>query len=948
MKNFRFALALLVCAPAVAIAEDAPESISVFERVFGIERMLPEDKIEAVKALPPGERLELDTNGDGRINEMWYLDTAKRHTVSPLLVRVVDEDGDMHEMGRGDRNSDLYFFDYEADGYINAVIDYQDTTGDGNLDAMGIFFDKNWRDDKDDLTVWWSEDIGNDNLLWFDVNGNYYQPLCQWRTHFAGDEVFYQFRLTEDDDKWVNVWEDPFAFYDIDGDGNSEEVVRISAVGHDVQNLRYSIDANNGAQGRMTRNFDFSITALPPEEGISTEGWAETTYEIRGIETHPVLDWDNTREFSKQAPWGHAMLSWNEINSNTHNDPSQEPEERWEGVLNHASKFGDFPQVGGPPCSVFNNRVEVAKPPASPLRLYYDPYDHRLHLPGAQYGYLDVDYNLDGEADAAYAYEDTTGDGMLDMRRADLNNNGEWDFEWPLAGPEREFDITFEEIMPFYTALLRGVLESSQRFMDVGAMAFDELPSPVASVIDYFTGPLLDYHPERQIGERIRSTDSGARFYMDLARDRLFAALRAELGDESGWDTVETHYAQGEFSAAADALADVLGVSPPNGGEFHAMTVDGHEYTRRAPVHIDNTGGPYREQWPVRLDVDALREAAPDFNPNHCAVAMGDRWLDWFELPHQVDDWDFDGVERLTFLSDIPADAQATFYVYYEPEGERAADFPLLTNAVLDNPGHVAWESEYAGYRFYTGQFDIFGKHVWRRLPKPDRLIYPLIDVNYHEEQEWGIDTLHVGTTSGLGGVTLYEEDAEHLAQSPAGEGDVAFEHRVIGVGPLRSAVEIEMTNVVPGQPDAVVLMRCYADADQQHSEIQVQLPPELAEMDIAPAMMKLEEEDYFIDETLGVIGLWGRQGDDIGEIGMGLIAPPDQIVDVVDAGHERRFRCQTEDQVLRYWIIGEWRRGMQYPVAPSLANWRRTLSELAPLLNEPPRIALGAGESAD
>src|SRR5690606_21714578 len=142
-----------------------------------------------------------------------------------------------------------YCWDHNADGTFDVVTDYVDDDGDNDVDQMGIFYDKRWPDEKDDITVWWSVDIGDDNLLWFDVNGNYYQPLCQWRTHFGGDELFYQFRLTEDDDKWVNVWEDPFAFYDLDDDGSSEMVIRVSAIGDDVKNLRYSIDADDDAYG---------------------------------------------------------------------------------------------------------------------------------------------------------------------------------------------------------------------------------------------------------------------------------------------------------------------------------------------------------------------------------------------------------------------------------------------------------------------------------------------------------------------------------------------------------------------------------------------------------------------------------------------------------------------------------------------------------------------------
>ena len=62
--------------------------------------------------------------------------------------------------------------------------------------------------------------------------------------------------------------------------------------------------------------------------------------------------------------------------------------------------------------------------PASPLALYFDEVDQRFHLLGADYGYMDVDYNLDGVVDGAQTWKDTDGDGKLDVREIDVNNDG--------------------------------------------------------------------------------------------------------------------------------------------------------------------------------------------------------------------------------------------------------------------------------------------------------------------------------------------------------------------------------------------------------------------------------------------------------------------------------------------------------------------------------------------
>jgi hypothetical protein len=924
-----------------------PEDSAVFKRIFGVSRILPADIVEQVKAIKPGEKLKRDINNDGKVDELWYIDTVKRHTISPMLVRVVDEDGDMDKMQRGDLDSDLYFWDHNADGYVDVVTDYLDDDGDGDLDRMGIFYDKEWPDRKESLTVWWADDIGDDNLLWYDVNGNYYQPLCQWRTNFNGDELFYQFRLTSDSDKWINVWEDPFAFYDRDGDGISEEVVRISAVGHDVQNLRYSIDADDDAYGENRHNYDFSITALPPESGISSEGPDNVTIKIRGIDTMPMLRWEKTKEFAQRAAWGKAMLTWDEINSNTDEIVEQDPNERWEGVLNHKSKHDDFVQVGGPPSSAFNKRVEVSDKPSSPLGLNYDSADHRFHLLGAKYGYMDVDYNLDGKLDAAYTWSDENGDGVLDHRTADVDADGTVDFEGALEAKQKPYDLEFDQIAPVYPQRIAEVLNDSQLFIDLVSASVKPLPVGVQEIIDYYGGPLASFHLEREIGLRIQNSPAGARFYMDLVRDRLFAHLRQGHNAEAGWNEIETAYLQGNYAMAAKRLATFLHVAMPSGDAVRPLKINNQSYSRRICLRTKPETQPDEkdtlfENVPETLDISHIREGiAPDFNPRNCVVVDGDYWLTWRTIPHQIDNWDFGDNEQLSFLMNIRGGEKKTYYIYYSPEGEQPNLYPILTGAVLDTPAYVAWESDAGAYRFYTGQFDFFGKQVDRLIPRTERLLYPIVGENYHQEQEWGIDALHVEKTSGLGGLTLYANGKEYPVQSPAGIGDVKFEHRVLGAGPVRCAVEILAKNVIPESPEKVVAIRCFIYAHHPESEIHVRLPNGLDNPKLAPGLLKLVEDSWFENEKYTVMGTWGRQGDDIGEIGLAIVHWRKWAEEIVELPAERRWMSTThyaqedwQGYHYRYWIVGTWRRGMQYPVSPTMENWKRTVENLGRQLN--------------
>lgn len=907
----------------------------LFERVFHTPRVLDTAKVEQVKA---GEKLTLDSNSDGKVDELWFLDTSPRHTKQPLLVRVLDEDSDMSLDNRGDLDSDLYFYDWNADGSVDVVVDYQDDDRDNDVDAMGMFFDTDLKDGKPHLSVWWGVDIGDDNLLWYDVNGAYDQPACQYRTHFSGDEVFYQFRLDEGAPAWLNVWEDPFAFYDLDDDQCSEEVVRISARGNQVENLRYSIDADNDAYGRRTHDYDFSVTATPPAAGLSPTPDLMKALNIRGIPTLPVLTWENTREFAQNAPWGKAMLTWDEINSNTDGNAAHDPNERWEGILNAASKFEDFPQVGGPPTSKWNKRVEIATNPPAPLRLYFDAADQRLHLLGATEGYWDIDYDFDGKTDAAYRYLDENGDGVFDRRTFDANGDGIDECSWPMAGRGQEFPLEFGAIHPFYTKAIEDDLWNSQLFVVIAERALGGLPLSAQAVREYFSSKLADYLPEREVGTHIRNTEAGRRFYLDLMRDMLFAKIAKTFGQNTGWKTLEEAYARGAYMEAAYALKTIAAVPPhqPRLARF-----DGQELSACVSIEVVHDGDDPYPNAPIVLSVEALRRKAHNFSPACCAVTLWPPGVDRVEIPHQVDNFAWGGTQELSFLADLPAHSRRTYYIHYAPEGQRKLAFPALTRAVLDTPAYVAWESEYGAYRFYTGQFDFFGKHIDRLLPKPERLLYPIVGQDYHKEQPWGMDALHVNKTSGLGGLTWYSGGHELPVQSPAGEGHVTFTHRVLGTGPIRATVEIRAKNVFPNSPEAEVVFRCFSYAEHQESEIRVQMPKEAGDGLLAPGLIDLGPDTMFFDMASGVLGQWGWQEEGIGEIGLAVVVPPDQIDRMERASGETRVLCKLKDEGLHYWIEGDWRRGRQLPIAPTIKNWQWETNRLANDLHHPPSITI-------
>ena len=400
-------------APTQQIHEQA-----LFRGVFG-EKVVTFDPeaVAKVKRLPPGERLKLDTDGDGKIDTIYFIDTDPKHQPQfrPILVKVIDQDGDMDRDGDGDLDSDLYVADWHADGTVDAVIEYKDTNHDNGVDEMGIYTysAKNAKLGTDAIQVWWSRDVAGTHQLWDTINYRYQQPECQFRTAFGGDEIFSSYIFDSKKGRWVPSWENPFAFYDEDGDGLAEVAIRFSGSADRMESMRYSFDADNDTDGDNVHDYDFSFSAIAAaNRAIMVPRLLMETVRLRGGPVDPLLSWRNARRFGESANWGKVQLTWVENDNNVDSRPDGDPHERWEGVI--ASGTDQFPQVGGPPVGPYNSRYEADLDNSGKMKLYYLSEDRRIHLFGADAGWLKVDYNYDGKVDMEFRYLDSDHDGVID------------------------------------------------------------------------------------------------------------------------------------------------------------------------------------------------------------------------------------------------------------------------------------------------------------------------------------------------------------------------------------------------------------------------------------------------------------------------------------------------------------------------------------------------------
>ncbi len=943
------AIAWTMAAQAAAPKPEASSKAVLFERVFGAYARLDPAIVERVRKLPPGTRYHVARTSD-RPAEVWFIDTDARHQKPflPILVRVIDEDGDMRDGGEPDYHDDLYIADWHADGTVDAVIDYQDDDGDGDADQMGIFFFQahNPYVGKDALCVWWAWDLGDDNLLWYDVHYTYQQPDCQWRTHFGGDEMFVAFVLTSDAARWEPVFENPFLFYDTDRDGESEVVLRVSGRAEQVESIRYSFDADARSSRAVPHHYDFSLTALAPGctllEKTSTPGKSDLrldarqcrTTRIRGIPTGPYLAHDRALAFANETRWARVLLTWDENDLNTDGNYEKDAHLRWEGVIAHPSR--NFPQIGGPTCGPFNKRNEIDLAPAGPMRLYFDPADRRIHLRDADEAWIDVDVDFDRKVDMRYAWRDADADGILETQEIDTDGDGTVDLTLRREKPVVE-DVPLHHgrIVDAYRPALDAAVTENTLIIDAMRsvlQARDPRSVPDAAEA-FYSNKLAGWLPAQRVGERMRASAATARYYGDIVRDRYLVRVLRLAPDAAIAGELQRLRAAGNLKAATDLIRKTFAgaLSQPSADhEGPAGKLGG-----RPGIRLYNRRDLLRTGELVVVTTEQIRKAAPDFDPQRALVVDGRRAFDWRRIPHQVDTAGPGGREELCFLASMDPQTSRTYWLATPPKGEAPPRYPMRTGWAQDwVPPNIGWESTRIAYRAYWGQFDFFGKKV-------DRLILDSLgSQSYHSEVEWGIDALNVAGTSGLGGLTLYVGDKAYLVQNPEGKGTVEFSRRMLAAGPVRTTIEIVADKVGPYR----VVLRCTAVADRQETVIHATVAGPAAEepMFLAPGFIRLPEEAVLLDSRAGVFAVWGRQTHVIGTIGMGLVFDAEAFGGVIELPAERRVRIAVRpDREISYLLVGDWLRGRTYPRCPTVDNWHAELRDLAVRFRNPPAVEI-------
>lgn len=410
----------------------------------------------------------LDLNSDGKV------DAIRTVTKKGVPVLWLDDDANMKPGDtEGDLVNDCLLLDRDKDGTYDLVVKYADCNGDGRADYQfvldylgrghymvvadedrdGVFNYINW--DRFQLECWEKNGISD---FFTDYSGNTSFLKAHRRT-----EEFKDLRLN---------WENPFIFYDTDGDGLSEMAVRCcdflvadsTALGYaptqyhgeiNWVSIAYDLD-NDNCEGNdfdfdLTLNFRASAKHYPSPAGFSYMDCVHPLRNMRGLpEADRFFPDPRIRHLTeliypdrRQAPAKIASGRWDSIWLTYDEDDDCG---RWERVELYEPKnpFKAGTGNGG----VDNNRQsdptgdrgEWDKDASGAGQLYVGRFDGRIHLYGAETGCWRIDQKAgfyqgwdrrwlkrEPSSFATVFYEDKDGNGFFDTVSYDLDSDGKYE-----------------------------------------------------------------------------------------------------------------------------------------------------------------------------------------------------------------------------------------------------------------------------------------------------------------------------------------------------------------------------------------------------------------------------------------------------------------------------------------------------------------------------------------
>ena len=476
MKKCKFIYLAMLGVFAVSTAQALPYDQKYWNQKLQIEPFrLP---------LPPvGYQVEyIDLNGDGKP------DAIKSVTVNDTPILWLDDDGNMKEGDiEGDMINDCLLIDRNKDGIYGGqgdlIIDWVDTDDDGKADMQIVieYPEKNTGEVWPNGHYMIMRDLDKDNIFnyinWNDFSLRCWDKngVCDFYEDYSGQTMFMKIHTSTYDIKDLRLnWENPFLFYDEDGDGLTEMAIRFvdspkikdrskpsnSYVNRQLEgridwvSMAVDLDNDNGPGNE----FDFDFTIGFQGKGFDYTDQVHKVNNLRGMPEADKFFMDpRYRQLTEFLYPDHKSAKemifkrgeWSRVNFVYDEDDDCG---RWERVEFY-DPLDPF-KIGWKNGGIDNNkqsdaagdRGEWDMDNSGKGKLYVGKFDGRLHLYGAEWGCWRIDQNANYYQgwDRMWMGMDRQPGEFGTVKYTDKDDNGFFDYiEYDLDG-DKKFEMTID------------------------------------------------------------------------------------------------------------------------------------------------------------------------------------------------------------------------------------------------------------------------------------------------------------------------------------------------------------------------------------------------------------------------------------------------------------------------------------------------------------------------